>query len=79
MPVISVWLVTFPDTGIGWCRRMPCSPWTSIAQLKSPRLDNPPPMVVSTTAIVGSTCWSMSMEFSVTNGSSSVPAPTPRA
>ena len=52
-----------------------------MAMLKSPSFEKtlPDPAEFSTTGIVGSTCWSMSIEFSVVKARSSVPAPTPRA
>jgi hypothetical protein len=81
MPVISVVERSVPDTGTGWCSSTDCSPWTSIAGLKSPSFEKTPPdpAEFNTTGIVGSICWSMSIEFSVVNDRSSVPAPTPRA
>ena len=82
MPVISLTVSISPPTGISRCRVISCSPWTSIAGLNEPIWPNAPPPPPRTTAIVGSTFWSMPVEFSVVYCSSSSgtwPAPTPTA
>ena len=83
-PTTSPTVLTVPATGIGANSSMACSPCTSIAGLNEPMFDMaPPPPTPSTTAIVGSTFWSVSAVFSVVNSSSSkgsaAPAPTPSA
>ena len=74
MPVISPTVLTRArDRDRAGTARSPCSPCTSIAGLKEPMLaDARAPPTPSTTAIVGSTCWAMSIVFSVVNASSSV-------
>ena len=84
MAVISPVVSTSPLTGMGPLRVMASSPCTSMAGLNVPTDPKAPaPPTPSTTAMVGRTCWSTSVVFSVVKASSSsgstAPAPTPRA
>src|SRR5262249_43737904 len=82
MPVTFDVARSEPAAGSGRCSSNACSAWTSIAGSKSP-IRRAPGTWASSTAYVGSTCWSTPSEFSVVNASSSsgspTPAPTPTA
>ena len=84
MAVISAIDSRVPATGSGRSLTTRCSPCTSMAGLNVPIVPKAPETSQSTTAMVGSTRWVTSIEFSVTNGRSAgstgcCPAPTPTA
>ena len=84
MPTISPTVLIVPSTGIGLDSAMACSPCTSMAGLNEPMAPmTAAPPKPSTTAMVGSTCWGVSLVFSVVNCSSekgsTAPQPTPSA
>ena len=84
MPATFVTIDTVPSVGISPCKRIACSPWTSMAGSKSPIDSLAPPPWPTMVVKVGRTRWVTPTEFSVVRSSSnpvgsSAPAPTPRA